>query len=127
MPSPTTNNQTASIVNQILKNLIEGAGQDAVEAELISLQPWLALPFIKQIFEFILGLVSGAIYKQAAYAATQIVIDTQVSLEESKTYGAFQTLQMAIASGDKAAIDKASQDLDAAYGALINYDGSASV
>lgn len=123
MSEPTTNNQVAGIINGILKNIIEGAGEASVEAAVIMQVPWLGWPVIKQLFDGVLGVVAEEIYKQAAITATKIVIDVQVGLEESKTGDAFQNLQMAIASGDKVAIDKASTDLDTAYGDLIHDDG----
>lgn len=123
MSDPTTTNQTASVVNGILSNLINGAGITAAESAAIAEFPWLGLPIIKQIFELVLNKVASIIYDQAAYAATKVVIDVQVGLEESATGPAFQNLQMAIASGDQAAIAKASKDLDTAYSNLIHFDG----
>lgn len=123
--SPSTVNQTASVIDEILKEIIEGGGQTVVENALIAEFPWLGLPFIKQFFEFILSKVSDAIYTNAAIAATKIVIDVQVNMEKSQVLNAFQNLQMAVASGDKNAIDIASTDLDKAYGNLIHDDGSA--
>lgn len=123
---PTTENKVASIVNQILAGLIEGTGEAAVEAALVAQNPWLALPFVKQIFEFVLNKVGAILYKEVALAATKIIIDAQINVEEGSVNTAFQDLQMAVAGGDTDAIAKASSDLSAAYAALIHYDGSAS-
>lgn len=123
MGDPTTTNQTAAVVNGILKNLISGVGLDAVEAAAIVELPWLGWPIIKQIFELVLSKIAALIYEQAAYAATKIIIDVQVGIEESKVGPAFESLQMAIASGDQNAIALASKDLDKAYGDLIHFDG----
>lgn len=124
MASPTTNNTTAGIVNQILKILIEGAGQASIEAALIAQYPFLAWPFVRQIMELILSYALGIIYTNAANAATAVIIDIQVNVEASAASAAFQNLQMAIASGDQSAITKASQDLDNAYSSLIHTNGS---
>lgn len=126
MSDPTTVNKTASIVNQILSGLIKGAGADAVKAALIVEQPWLGLPFIKQLFGYIVDKVAAVIYRQVALAATQIIIDVQINSEVGGVNAAFDNLRMAVASGDQAVIDKASNDLSNAYGNLIHYDGSAS-
>lgn len=123
---PATTNQVASIVNQILAGLIEGTGTTAVETAVIAANPWLGLPFIKQLFDFIVEHVAAAIYKEVALAATKIIIDVQIDVETGTVNNAFQTLQMAVASGDNTAIAKASSDLSDAYGKLIHYDGSAS-
>lgn len=125
MSDPTTKNKVASAVNQILKALIEGTGVDVLEAALIAENPWLGLPFIKQIFHFIVGKVAAVIYTNAALAATKIIIDAQVNIEEGIVNGAFDNLTMAIASGDEVAIVRASSDLSDAYASLIHYDGSA--
>lgn len=126
MGDPTLENQTASTIDLILNNLIEGAGQDAIEASLITSYPWMGLPFIKQLMEFILSQVSAEIYQGIALSLTKIIIDIQVNLEESKATSSFQNLQMALASGDQNAIKIASADLSIAYGNIIHSDGSAS-
>lgn len=126
MSEPTTKNKTASIVNQVLKGLIEGAGADALKAALIADNPWLGLPIVKQLFGFIVDKLAEAIYKQAAFVATKIIIDVQINIEEGAVNAAFDNLTMAVASGDPVAIDKASANLSKTYGDLIHYDGSAS-
>lgn len=123
--APNTENQAASIVNGILADIISGAGESVIEAEALAAAPWLALPFVKQIFEFILDKIAALIYEQAADAATKLIIDLQINAEESSASVTFANLQMALASGDATAIKKASEDLDDAYGRLIHYDGSA--
>ena len=125
MADPATNNHAASVVNGILKKVIEGTSVDAIEALVIADVPWLGFPVIKQVFEFILNKVAALIYVRAANAATKIVVDIQVNGEESVVLSSFQNLQMAIASGDADAIKKASDNLDEAYGSLIHSDGIA--
>lgn len=124
MADPTTVNEAATIVNQLILGAIN-VDVEALEAAAIAEDPWLGLPFIKQIFEFFLNKLSGKIYAQAAMAATKLVIDYQVNREESTAVNSFDNLQMAVASGDQNAINKASSDLDAAYGAIIHSDGAA--
>lgn len=126
MSDPTTQNQVASTVNSVLKTIIEGAGTTALENALIVEFPWLGLPVIKQIFEFILNKVSAIIYQDAAEAATKLIIDLQVNGEESSVGNAFKNLQMALASGDQNAINQTSKELDQAYASLIHSDGSSS-
>ncbi len=126
MSDPTLDNKAAGIVNQILKELIDGAGETMVETALLAQFPFLGLPFVKQIFEWVLNKVSTAVYTNAAEAATKIIIDIQVNGEESTVLNSFQNLQMAIASGDANAIEIASSDLSKSYASIIHYDGSAS-
>lgn len=125
MSTPSTTNQAATVVNNILQNIIEGSGVSVVEAAILIDVPWLGLPIIKQVFEYFLNFVASYIYVDAANTATKIVIDIQVNAEESVVISNFQELQQAIASGDQNAISKASSDLDSAYGSIIHSDGSA--
>ncbi len=122
MSDPTTDNKTADLLSQILKEL-ETGGVDAAEIALIAAYPWLGWPIIKQLLEFILTQAADLIYRQAAIATTKLVIDIQVKMEESSVITSFQNLQMAIAGGDPNVIKTASADLSAAYGAIIHSDG----
>lgn len=124
MADPTTVNQAATIVNQVIYGAIR-VEDDALEAATIAEVPWLGLPIVKQIFEFVLHNLSDRIYREAAMAATKLVVDYQVNREESSVVNDFDNLQMAIASGDEVAIHKASTNLDNSYGSLIHSDGSA--
>lgn len=125
MSDPTTVNQTATVVNDVIKAIIEGAGVTEVEAIAVAEAPWLALPFVHWIFMLGLNWVAKYFYTSAANAATKIVIDVQVNIEKSKVLNSFQELQQAIASGDNDAIALASKDLSSAYGSLIHSDGAA--
>jgi hypothetical protein len=123
MAAPTTNNQLAGLVNSVLKDLIEGAGVAEVVAACVAAYPFLGWPVISWLFSQVVMFVADKIYAQAAMIATKIVIDIQVNLEESSVTNTFQSLQMAIASGDQSAITKASADLSASYASLIHADG----
>lgn len=125
MSDPTTVNKLATVVNDAIKVAMDG-GEVAAEAAMVADLPWLGLPVIRTILSWFLGIVEGYFYSNAAKTATKIVIDLQVSSEVSKTNSYFQKAQDAVKSGDKNAIDVASKNLDAAFAALIHYDGSAS-
>lgn len=129
--NPITTNPLASTVNSILKGVIEGASEKEVEALILAATPQVvAIPVVGLIYT---ALVDAAVswlgqyfYIQIANAVTSIIIDAQVGGEESAANKAFQNLQSAVQSGDKAAIDLAGAKLDMAYADLIGSDGSAS-
>lgn len=122
--TPVTKNTVSSTLNQILKNLIEGRGVDAIEALMIADFPWLALPFVKQIFELCLNYAAKAIYTDAANLTTSIVINIQSSQENDMVKTTLANLEAAIDIGDQNGIAKASQEADIAFGHLIHWDGS---
>lgn len=117
-------------MNQILAALLSGTQDAAVTLILADTAGIVAIPIVGQVWSglvrYFVGSLSSYFYAQAAAAATSIIVDMQVNEEESAATNAFQNLQMAIASGDKDVIKKASDDLDKAYASLIHYDGSAS-
>ncbi len=125
MSAPTTTNTLAGMVNSAISEAMS-LGTDAVEAAIIADVPVLGYPGLKQILEWGLSLVEGYFYSQAANAATKLVIDLQVGSEISTVNLAFTNAQQAVASGDPQAIQKASSDLDTAFGNLVHSDGSAS-
>jgi hypothetical protein len=129
MSDPTTVNKTAALIDGILQKIIEGAGEDVIVALILAdTANIVAIPVVgviwKAIVQVVVGKIGAYFYIQAANAMTKVIIDIQVGGEENAANQTFQNLQMAVASGDQHAIDQASKDLDAAYGALIHSDGS---
>lgn len=126
MSDPTTTNTLATVVNSALEAALTG-GESAAEAALILDQPWLGLPIVKQLLEWLLDKIEAPIYANAAAVATKLIIDLQVNSETSAANTAFQNAQSAIATGDPGEISKAQTDLDNAFASLGHYDGSATV
>lgn len=124
MSDPTTTNTLASLVNSAISQAMS-LGVDAVEAAIIVDFPILGYPGLKQLLEWVLGMIEGYFYHQAAASATKVIIDIQVGLETSAVNSAFKNAQAAIATGDTSGIEQASKDLDSSFANLIHYDGSA--
>lgn len=127
---PQTENRFATIVNRILKSVIEGAGEAEIEALIFALAPeFFAIPFIgwlaQTVIKFFVGKYGHIFYEIAAKTAAKIIVDIQADQESSKTKEKAGKLQDAIEKGDQSAIDKADQDLEDAWGNLIHMDGSA--
>lgn len=100
------------------------SGEVAVQAAIVADVPFLGLPVISQIFGWLLGLVEGYFYTEAANAVTKLIIDLQTDSEVTATQTAYTAAQAAIASGDANAIQAASTNLDSAFASLIHSDGS---
>lgn len=123
MSDPTTTNTLASLVNSAISQAMS-LGVDAVEAAIIVDFPILGYPGLKQLLEWVLGMIEGYFYHQAAAGATKVIIDIQVGLETSAVNSAFKNAQAAIATGDTSGIEQASKDLDSSFANLIHSDGS---
>lgn len=128
MADPTTVNQVAAKIADILEIIIEGRGEDvAIALILADTATVVAIPVVGVIWTALVTLLVGKFgtyfYRQAALAATDIIIDFQTDGEVSNANNGFENLQMAIASGDQSAIDQASADMDKYYAALIHSDG----
>ena len=100
------------------------AGDLAAEAAIISAVPWLGLPGLKQLLQWLLSYITQYFYAQVSFAVTKIIIDLQVSSEVSKTQVAIDNLNQAIDQGNTAAQDQATKDLSDALISLVHYDGS---
>lgn len=124
MTTPTTDNQTASIIDSIISGAENGLVK-MVEGMAIADVPWLGLPIIKQIWEALLCWIAGYFSKAAQTLATFTVIDAQVSNEQTGLSQALQNLINAEKSGNAAAIQIAIQAYANAQSALANDNGSA--
>lgn len=123
--APTTTNQTATVVNQIIHDAIFDVAVQAAETAATAEFPFLGAPVVKQIFDAVVNYVAGKIYSALAQTATFTVIDVQVSQEDSAVNKAVASLNATVNSNDQAAIQKANEDFKNAIASLIHYDGSA--
>lgn len=121
---PTTTNASATLINKIIAALAN-TGVQAVEALIIVDVPFLGLPGIKQIWEYLFGWVASYFIKAAQNGATFLVIDLQVGSEEASLSVALKNLIVAEKTGDPNAIKIAIQAYADAQSALIHDNGSA--
>lgn len=108
----------------LLDTVVRLAVEPALEAYIIAQVPELALPILKQLMELVLDKLverEAAILKQ--FLAFTI-IDGQVNSENKAVKDQLVAWNAAHASGDPHAIQQATDDLAAAFGHLIHYDGS---
>jgi hypothetical protein len=124
MSTPTTTNVPATNADNAIKTVGNDI-VDAVEAAIISDVPALALPVIKQIWEAFFTWISGYFIRAAETGATFIIIDHEVSGEETSLSEALKALIAAEKTGDQSAIQTAIENYAKAQSALINDNGSA--
>jgi hypothetical protein len=121
---PMSTNSTATTADVIIQNANSAIIQ-LVMTLAIADQPWLGWPVIKTVFSLALGWVDGYLSKAEQTGATFLIIDTQVSSEETAISRAIAAVSAAQKTGDKNALQKAIQDYANAQSALINNNGSA--
>lgn len=122
---PQTTNTEASLVDSIIQD-INTTGVQIVEKLAEADVPALALPVIKQVFEFVLGFIDLYISKAEQMGATFAVIDGQIYSEQNGMTKALASVMSAEKGGDPNAIKQAIQNYANAQSALVHFDGSKS-
>lgn len=127
-----TVNQPAETVDQIINEsvqLAEKAIDASAEAALDAAAPIFAAPVIHQVSDVIIEEIVKLIGDQVSVGlqtiGTFIVIDTQISSEQTGISEALANLVKAEKSGDPIAIQAAIQAYANAQSALVHDDGSA--
>lgn len=125
MATPVPVNPTATTVNKAIDGVFTvgvGLAETAIKAEV----PFLALPIISTIFDWLLSLIANKIYQYFSLFVTFEIIDIQVSGQVSDSKKALAALKAAQAKGDRIEIDKALKEFRAATDHLTHWDGGAS-
>lgn len=127
MTGPTTTNTLASAINNIVDDCVKDA-LNVAEVAAEAAEPILAMPVVKQLFEYFAGMIVMDFFNlPLRQALTKLVIQIQTYQESASCMQAWLAYQSALSGGDPNAIATAKQSLDAAFIALIEYDGSAPV
>lgn len=101
----------------------ESFAEKAVDTAAEGSQTWLALPFIKQVFEAIVHYLLTVVSKTGQLAITFAVNRAQGNSENSDLADAEKEVEAALQTGDPNAISKAEQDFQAAQSSASNSDG----
>jgi hypothetical protein len=112
-----------SIISQITNNVEAPAIDSAAEAA----EPFLAWPVIKQIFEAVIGDLTGKMAIVEEEGALQIVFNIQADSKLSALAQSALALQKANQTGDAGAISQATQNAINQWGAIIHFGGVAPV
>ena len=121
-PLPTTN-KIGSITAKTVEEAISGS-ESAVETIAITAVPWLGLPVLKQLWEGLLDWIFKQLGNTLGLLAGYVVIDIEEYAALVRAARTLQQLDAARTTGDKGAIQKASDAADAAAASIIHYYGS---
>ena len=116
-----------SLVVDIIAALTSKLEVPAIEAAAEAAQPVLALPVIKQIFEFLVSEFAGKLAIEEEGLALRLVFKVEADSRLLQLSQAALALQKANQSGDEDAISKATQDAVNQWGNVIHWGGVAPV
>lgn len=122
VPVPT--NPTVDIVDKIIQGLIYDVGVQAVIAYATANFPFLALPIVKQLFEWGIGKLAGALSIKMQNKVAFTIIGFTTDLEKSQYEDQVAALMIATHGGNSGDIDKATAEFRVALGNLIHFDGA---
>ena len=121
---PTTVNTAAETVDSIIHAVIYDVGANVAIAALKAEVPFLNLPVISQLTDFIVKYIVGYLDRGLQTVATLQVIQIQVGAEKHEYLNSEFVLRQALLSGDQAQIDAAKEKFKAAFRSLVHSDGS---
>jgi len=121
--TPTTDNQAIDTIDGFVQAAITG-GEAVAGAYLKAAVPWLYLPVVSIITNWIVSYIASAVYTQTTNLVAMAVIDIQTKLETSAVGSAVTQLKAAQASGDANALANATNAYNQAAANLVMWDGS---
>lgn len=123
MSTPTTDNQTADILNGVVSALMSG-GEQAAELYVTGLAPEVfANPIMQWLLDEGIQYVGQILSIAGQKFVDSLVTDAQTNWEKSDVLDSGTALALALASKDPAAIQTATANLSAAYKAVVNFNG----
>ncbi|MGZ6468425.1 MAG: hypothetical protein ACXWQJ_14090 [Bdellovibrionota bacterium] len=125
--SPRDIDPVAAFLNTLISGLTTGVEVPLIEGAAESQVPFLALPIVKQLFEYIVEYAAGKLSIAEQQGVLVIVFNVEM---DSKLHGVMRSaldLQNARKSGDQNAIDAAKQKAIDQWGNLIHFGGIAPV
>ncbi len=96
---PTTINVPATLANKALKIAMDFA-TDSARAAMLSQAPWLGAPVVSQVFDYILGQLSGYFYKFIALKSTFAIINFQSEAERDQFMSSMWSWNESIVIGE---------------------------
>jgi len=123
-PVPVPVNNPVSEINGVIQSSIYDLGVNALYASLITQQPWLGFPIIRDILKAALAYCAGKLYKILSESATITIINIQTDEELQKYNAASSELAVAISSGGD--LSAAQLNFEQALAGIVHFDGIAS-
>ena len=121
--TPQTKNNWAASLNGVAHTIFTlglTAGKESIKTYL----PWLRLPIVSWIFDFIVNRFGNAIDQEIQMHLTFLVIDIQTANELKAYQEATELLKKANATKDQDAINKAKEEYKKKLADLVHFDGS---
>lgn len=121
--TPTTKNNWAAAFNNVVHVLFTiglKAGSEAIKTYV----PFLRLPVISWLFDFIVNRFGSMIDAELQMNMTFLVIDIQTANEVKAYQESLENIRKAAASKDQDAINKAKEEYKKKLAELIRWDGS---
>lgn len=122
MPFTPIDNEQAAAVNKVIERLVFDVAINAAKAAAVAQAPWLEMPVVSAVFNYLLNLFGGYIYEALSQNATAIVINVQSEQSREAYSKAVDRLQAAHEKGSADEIEKAKQDFKDTLGVLISWD-----
>lgn len=123
-PIPVPVNPTVQATDQVIQFLLYTIGVNSAVASIITGNPWLGLPVVKQIFTFFVSKIADVIYKQLDLFVDFSIVDFQTAEQASHYLTAVNQLQAAIQSGSQNDIQAAKVNFNNAADAVIRFNGA---
>lgn len=105
------------VIRDLLFNVALKAALQAIETNL----PWLRLPIINPIFEFLAKQFVGLIWGQLSQVVTFDIVDIRIVAEKMAYTNAVASLKAAFVKGDESGITQAKIDFEKRLADLIHF------
>lgn len=124
MSEPFPVNPTVKTVDDVVHAILYDVAVTAACAYIKAQVPFLGLPIISSLTNFVVTQVANIIYKYLDQFVSFSIIDFQTDKEAQDYLLAVNALQKAQESGDQGAIDQSIKGFRENLGRLIHFDGA---
>lgn len=118
---PPPENKPVETIDSLIHQIIMGVALDAAKAAAFAAAPWLKIPVLKQIFEFIANQTFSFISKYIEQAAAFAALDAQTAAQNAAYKAERDALIAAIKSGNPEEIENAKAKFKDALRRLIQF------
>jgi hypothetical protein len=121
---PVPTNPVSKTVGEIINAVVYDLAQTSFKVWARAQLPFLNLPVISQMFDWLMGLIIGNFCRILSRGSTFAVINFQTDLEKWAYRGAEAKLRAVHLGGDQNAISQATIEFKEALRALVRFDGT---
>lgn len=114
--------EATRITDKIVKVLVYDVAVELACKAAIAKLPFLGLPVVRQVFEFLVGQIGDIVYEQLSKFAILTVIRFEVEADRVKYERAVRDLDAAIQSGERNEIENKKIEFKARLRELVRLD-----